>query len=174
MATQAPEPQQPPADPPAPVTQAGLEAVADGLSACADALHARLMRAIRANTPGVTTPGGLLTAGISQGAAQALFENEVALRQRANGLYLDAAELAAAGLAVDQQALLEVHQQARAAMAAIERLQDLIALTAELLAVGAAIASGQPQHLLAPYQKLRQHLAQLQQLDGATSDPPLS
>ena len=58
--------------------QLDIEALADSLSASADALHTRLMRDIRQKPPTV-----------AQTVAQALFENEVALRQRANSLYLD-------------------------------------------------------------------------------------
>ena len=66
-------------------TQRDLETLADSLSASADALHARLMRAIRQKMPGTSEPA------ISRAAAQALFANEVTLRQHALGLYLEAA-----------------------------------------------------------------------------------
>ena len=79
-----------------------IEALADNLSASANALHAQLMRAVRSQAPGTGLPG------ISQAAAQALFETEVTLRQRANGLYLDATRLAAAGLGDAGHQLLEV------------------------------------------------------------------
>src|SRR5471032_435267 len=107
-----------------PATADDLEALADSLSACADELHARLMRAIRrilptaptaplhpAGNPAGPAPTAGIDQGISQGAAQALFENEVALRQRANGLYLDAAMLAAAGLGGMQHRLVDLSAQ---------------------------------------------------------------
>lgn len=164
---------------PPPSNARDIEALADRLSACADALHARLMKAIRAATaapapvvsgPAATPParGASIDQGLSQGAAQALFENEVALRQRANGLYLDAAVLAAGGLAGAQQQLLALTAQAAERIRTLDRLRDLIDLTAELLQLGAAVASGTPEHLAAPLEKLKQHLAHL----GDPAPPP--
>ena len=146
-----------------PASPLDLEALADSLSACADVLHARLMRAIRSSlpAPAQALPGSI-DHGLSQGAAQALFENEVALRQRANGLYLDAAELAGLGLDGQQQVLLELAAQAQEKIRRINRLKDMVSLLADLLALGAAVAAGKPEHLGAPLEKLRRHLADLQ------------
>jgi hypothetical protein len=139
---------------PDPHNQDEIEALADSLSACADALHTRLMRAIR-RQPQDPTPS---LPGISQGVAQALFENEVALRQRANRLYLDAAVLAASGLGGQQQRLLDLTARAQEKIRKLDRLKDLIDLTAELLSLGAALASGQPDQILSPLEKLKHHL----------------
>src|SRR5471030_1983046 len=157
-----------------PATADDLEALADSLSACADELHARLMRAIRqsppvaaaAPLPPAAGPAGPRVAagidpGISQGAAQALFENEVALRQRANGLYLDAAALAAGGLGGMQRQLLDLSAKARETIRKVDRLKDLIGITSELLALGAAIASGKPEHIVTPYTQLKSLLDDL-------------
>ena len=130
-------------------TQLGLEALADSLSASADALHARLMRAIRQKTPGTSEPA------ISRAAAQALFANEVTLRQHALGLYLEAASLAAAGLGGLQKQLLDVTAQAQEKIRKIGQIKDLIALTGELLSLAAAVATGAPEKLVAPYEKLK-------------------
>ncbi|NVM79227.1 hypothetical protein FHW83_005064 [Duganella sp. SG902] len=132
--------------------QAALEALADQLSACADAIHRRLMRAIRKPA----ADGGI--PGISQGVAQALFENEVALRQRANGLYLDAAALAAAGLEAHQRQLLALTARAQEKIDRIDRIKDLVDLAAELLTLGAAVATGKPDKVLAPLEQLKHHL----------------
>jgi len=151
-----------------------LEALADSLSACADILHTRLMRAIRHGPPAPedsATPtaapasspaSGSIDQGLSQGAAQALFENEVALRQRANGLYLEAAELAGLGLGGQQQVLLDLAVQAQDKIRRINRLKDMVSLLADLLSLGAAVAAGKPEHLGPPVEKLRRHLADLQ------------
>lgn len=141
-------------------TQLDIEALADSLSASADALHARLMRAIRqrpatTDATDATDPGQPAEPAITQAAAQALFENEVILRQRANGLYLEAATLAAAGLGGLQQQLLDVAAQAQEKIRKIDRIKDLIALTGELLSLAAAVASGAPERLVAPYEKLK-------------------
>ncbi|MQA42504.1 hypothetical protein [Rugamonas aquatica] len=127
-------------------------ALADSLSACADALHTRLMHALRQPAPGGQAPA------ISQGAAQALFENEVILRQRANGIYLDAARLSASGLDSAQQQLLDVTARARDAIDRIDRAKDLIDIAAELLSLGAAVATGKPERLVAPLEKLKHHV----------------
>src|SRR5471032_361931 len=109
-----------------------IEALGDNLSASADALHAQLMRALRKRAPGGTAPG------MTQGTAQALFENEVLLRQRANSLYLDSARLAASGLGGAQQRLLEQTRRAQDAVARIDQVKDLVDLSAELLSPAAS------------------------------------
>ncbi|MHA4870573.1 hypothetical protein ACXZ1M_23055 [Duganella sp. PWIR1] len=138
-----------------PHKQAEFETLADHLSACADALHKRLMRAIRKPAP----EGGI--PGISQGVAQALFENEVTLRQRANSLYLDAAVLAASGLAAQQQQLLEVTARAQEKIDQIDRIKDLVDFAAELISLGAAVATGKPDKVLQPLEKLKHHIEAL-------------
>lgn len=139
----------------APLPPSDIEALADQFSACADALHQRLMRAIRQR--------GVAPAGhpdeLSNKGAEALFDLEVTLRQRANSLYLDAAELAGRGLAGQQQQLRELMEQARQRIDQIAHLKDMIDISAELLALGAALASGKPERLLAPLEKLRKQLA---------------
>ncbi|MBV6323235.1 hypothetical protein [Duganella violaceipulchra] len=132
--------------------QHDIEALGDSLSACADALHAQLMRALRQRAPGGTAPS------MTQGTAQALFENEVQLRQRANSLYLDSAKLAASGLGGAQQQLLEQTRRARDAVARIDQVKDLVDLSAELLSLGAAVASGKPDRIVTPLEKLKHHL----------------
>ena len=138
---------------PDPHQQNDIEALADSLSACADALHARLMRAIRKPSPDSQT-----LPGISQGAAQALFENEVTLRQRANSLYLDAAVLAVSGLGGRQQQILDLTARAQEKIQKIDRLKDLVDLAAELLSLGAAVATGKPEQILSPLEKLKHHI----------------
>lgn len=138
-----------------PQQQAALEKLADQLSACANALHQRLMRDLRRPVPDGGAPA------ISQGVAQALFEDEVALRQRANHLYLDAAVLAAAGLAAQQQLLLDVTAQAQQKIDRIDRVKELVDLAAELVALGAAVAAGKPEKVLPALEKLKQHVAAL-------------
>lgn len=127
--------------------QKDIEALADSLSGSADALHTRLMRDIRQKPPGVT-----------QTVAQALFENEVALRQRANSLYLDAAVLAASGLGGAQQQLLDVTARAQEKIRKIEHTKDLIQLTGELISLAAAIATGKPDRMTKPFETVKHHL----------------
>lgn len=155
-----------PTPPAPPASAADLEALADRLSACADALHARLMRALR---PPPLLPGPGAGLAPPQEEAQALFEAEVALRQRANTLYLGAATLAAGGLGGDLRQLLDVTARARDSINRVNRLRDLADIAAELLAMGAAVAAGRPEHLAAPLEQLRHHLDDLHQ---ARSAPP--
>lgn len=156
---------------PPPASPVDIEALADSLSACADALHTRLMRAIRKPAPGAPpADDGAIAPGLSEGVAQALFENEVTLRQRANGLYMEAAVLAAGGLGGAQQQLLDLTAQAQEQIRKIKRLKDLIDITADLLALAGAVAAGKPEHLASPLEKIKKHLAALHQDSAAT--PP--
>ena len=136
--------------------QDDIEALADSLSASADALHARLMRAIRKPAPGMPEQPG-----IAQGVAQALFENEVTLRQLANGLYLNAAVLAAAGLGPQRRQLLELAARARQKIDKIERIKDLVDIAADLLAVAAGVAAAKPEQVIQPLENLKHHIEAL-------------
>ncbi|MBB3118561.1 hypothetical protein [Pseudoduganella violacea] len=158
-----------------PATAAGLESLADQFSACADALHSRLMSALRqplpqdadgspAPPPAGTLPAGgkeapPLSQGITRGAAQLLFDTEVTLRQRANSLYVEAAQLSVSGLALPQQDLLGLVAQARTRIARIEQLKELAATAASLVALAAAIVAARPQDLPAAFKELQGHLA---------------
>lgn len=144
-----------------------LETLADSLSASADELHQRIMRGIRQQqrlegSHGKDGPGPL-----TQGTAQALFENEVALRQQANSLYADAAGHSLEGMGVTLPELLRLADQASVAIRHIERVKELAGISADLLAVAAAIASARPEHLSAPLQSLRQQLAARQSQESA-------
>jgi hypothetical protein len=136
-----------------------LEQLADSLSASADELHRRIMRGIRqqqklegGNDQGAAAP-------LTHGAAQALFENEVALRQQANSLYVDAASHSLEGMGVSVPELLRLAAEARAAISRIERVKDLASISADLLALAAAIAAARPEHLAAPLASLKRQLA---------------
>jgi hypothetical protein len=131
-----------------PQQQARLEALADQLSANADALHRRLMRAIRAQA-------------LTRGAAQVLFASEVALRQQANQLYLDAGVLAASGLDDHRQQLQTLAARAEHIIERIDRLKDLAGLAAELVGASAAIASGKLERVLPALEKLKHHIEAL-------------
>jgi len=92
------------------------------------------------------------------------------LRQRANGLYLDAAMLAAGGLGGMQHQLLDLSAQARETIRKVDRLKDLIGITSELLALGAAIAAGKPEHIATPYTQLKSLLDDLHR--QSSGQPP--
>jgi hypothetical protein len=130
-----------------------LEALADSLSTCADELHARLMRALRHQQP--------MEKVLPQGTAQAMFENEVALRQQANNLYVDAAAISLRGMGATQQELLELAAQARRRIREINLTKDLVGLSADLLGMAAAVATMHPERLLSAVQNLKARVASL-------------
>jgi hypothetical protein len=136
-----------------------LEALADSLSTCADALHGRIMRGIRlpSNQDG----------SLSHEAASALFEQEVALRQQANNLYVDAAGLALTAFGDRLQELLDLAARARSTIRCLDRQRDLLSLGADLLGLAAAVVSGQPTQLVTPLKSLRGHLDALHQDSSA-------
>jgi len=144
-----------------------LETLADSLSASADELHQRIMRGIRQQQrlEGSHIKGG--PAPLTQGAAQALFENEVALRQQANSLYADAASHSLEGMGTTLPELLRLSDQARVAIRHIERVKELAGISADLLAVAAAIAAARPEHLVAPLESLKKQLAARQTQESA-------
>lgn len=125
-----------------------IETLAGQLSDCANALHRRILQAMR-------------PPAAPQAQIQALFGREVALRSCANGLYLDAARLAASGLDPARQQVLDVTARAQITLERIQHIKDVFDFSAELLALGAAIASGKPEHLLRPLENLKHQLAAL-------------
>src|SRR5213595_396853 len=102
-----------------------IEALADQLSACADEIHARVMKDIKAHKGGDISEA-------EQTVARALLDDEVVLRQRANGLYADAATYVVKALGKPQQHVLELTAaatgQAAPILLALEiiRLQSLV------------------------------------------------
>ncbi len=146
---------------------ADIEALADSLSACANELHQRIMRAIRRNGQGrvdgdgddgnVGTDDGAAS-GITQADAQALFDQEVALRQSANSLYVDSARLAVAGLAIPGQQLLSLAARARETIRRIDRAKEIAGIAGSLIGVAAAILSAHPQNLATALETLDEHL----------------
>lgn len=141
-------------------TPADIEALADSLSASAHALHERIMRAIRRNGQQADgdAAGGADAGGITHADAQALFEQEVALRQQANSLYVDAARLATAGLVVPQAQLLEVAGRARETIRRIDRAKDIAGIVAALLGLAGAIVGAQAKDAAAALEDLRDNL----------------
>ena len=136
-----------------------LETLADSLSASADELHERIMRGIRQQQRLEGNDGNGAATPLTHGAAQALFENEVALRQQANSLYADAASHSLEGMGVTLPELLRLAAEARETMRRIERVKELAGISADLLAVAAAIVAARPEHLAAALESLKKQLA---------------
>jgi hypothetical protein len=138
--------------------RADIEALADSLSDSADALHKRIMRAIGQNAASEgTNPGQAIT----HEQAQALFDQEVALRQHANALYTEATRHVAAGGGVPARELLDLAAAARDRIRHIERVKDLAGIAAALLT--AAVADGHPERLPAALKELKAHVASLRE-----------
>lgn len=142
---------------------AGIEALADSLSACADALHDRTMRAIRQRQPGAAADSVAQDRahGITQEAAQALFDQEVMLRQCANSLYVQAAALTAAGFDQVRQDLMDVTAVARDRLRHVVKVQALASLAAGLVALAQAIVAGKPEQWPGAIRDVRGRLASL-------------
>lgn len=152
--------------------EAGIAALADSLSACADTLHERIMQAIRQRPPARPADAGQdpapdtaqdLDQGMTQGGAQALFDQEVLLRQYANTLYVQAAVLATSGLDSVRAELMEVTASARDTLRQVARVQVLVALAADLVTLAGALAAGQPAQWPAAIRQVRDRVTALRQ-----------
>ncbi|HEX8602635.1 MAG TPA: hypothetical protein VF774_08310, partial [Pseudoduganella sp.] len=133
-------------------TVADLEALADSLSDSADALHRRIMAAIRKNS---STAAQAQAQVISHAEAQGLFEQEIALRQQANALYADATKAATAGLALPAGELLDLAARARDRIGRIDHAKELAGIAAALLGAAAAIAALRPEGLAPALEDLK-------------------
>lgn len=145
--------------------ETGIAALADSLSACADTLHERIMQAIRQRPPADTgqDPAPDLARGMTQADAQALFDQEVLLRQCANTLYVQAAVLATSGLDSVRAELMEVTASARDTLRHVARVQALVALAADLVALAGALAAGPPAQWPAAIRQVRDRVTALRQ-----------
>ena len=123
-----------------------VEALADQLSACADQIHARVMKDIRAHT-GPFTDAEQLT-------ARALLDDELLLRQRANSLYADAATFVVKTLGKPQQHVIELTAQAAEKIRKIAVIGDVVGLVGGLLSLAGAAATGQAAPILAALAKI--------------------
>jgi hypothetical protein len=151
------------ADTPAPASAApagangGLASVAqivelaDQLSACADQLHERIMRDIRAYD------GGIVPAHV-QATARALLEDELLLRQRANGLYADAATFVVKSLGKSQQGVVALTTAAAEKIRKIALIGDVTGLVAGLLGLAGAAATGQAGAIILALDKIHTHI----------------
>lgn len=128
-----------------------VEALADQLTAFANALHARIKRDVKA---GAALPDGPARAQ-ALAAAQALLDDEQLLRQRANSLYADAASTVVRGLGVSQQHLLALAADASEKIRKINLVGNVAGLVAGMLALAGGVASGQPTAILAALDTIR-------------------
>jgi hypothetical protein len=125
--------------------------LADQLSACADQLHERIMRDIRVHD------GGAVPAQV-QATARALLEDELLLRQRANGLYADAATYVVKSLGKSQQGVVALTTAAAEKIRKIGLIGDITGLVAGLLQLAGAAATGQAASVISALDKIHTHI----------------
>jgi hypothetical protein len=128
-----------------------IEALADQLSACADEIHARVMKDIKAHNGGPFSDA-------EQATARALLDDEVLLRQRANSLYADAATYVVKTLGKPQAHVMQLTADAAEKIRKIAMLGDVVGLVGGLLLLAGAAATGQAAPILAALQKIRDQL----------------
>lgn len=124
---------------------ADVEGLADQLSACADALHARIVDELKAAGGGAK----------AQAMARILFDNELLLRQRAQGLYVDAATLVVKGLGREQQHIAALTAAAAEKIRKIALLGDVAGLVGGLLGLAGAAATGNPVPIVMALENIR-------------------
>ncbi|ASM77807.1 hypothetical protein VITFI_CDS2029 [Vitreoscilla filiformis] len=126
-------------------TAADVERFADLLTECADAIHQRLIAAIRA-------------AEVNPFTAQQILQDEATLRQRANGLYMDAAQCIVADLGDDQINLNEVIREAGTRITEISKIAHFIDIVSDLLVVVSSVYAAQPGPILAALHDIQQDI----------------
>lgn len=108
-----------------------VEALADSFGKSADVIHKRILNAIRKKE-------------IGQTEAQSLFQDETALRIKANALYLEAVQLVVRDLEVTQRELMKVVDKATAHIKKIKKISAFVDLVADLLVLAAAAYAAKP------------------------------
>jgi hypothetical protein len=138
-------------------TVAQVEALADQLSACADTLHARILKDIKGS-------GGARPSDKAQAAARALLDDELLLRQRANALYVDAASLALGALGKEVQHVAALTAVATEQIRKIAVIANVTGLVGSLLQLAAAAAAGHPAPLVLALEKVGKQVKALDAL----------
>lgn len=128
-----------------------IEALADTLSACADSLHERVMKDIRAHKDAPPGPA-------AQALARKLLEDEIVLRQRANALYADAATLVVESLSQSQQQVILLTTAAADTIGKIGMIGGVTGLVGGLLLLAGAAATGQAVAIVAALEKVRKQV----------------
>ncbi|MES2019278.1 MAG: hypothetical protein V4484_22535 [Pseudomonadota bacterium] len=124
-----------------------VAALADQLSACADEIHKRVMKDIHGHN-------GSPVSDAEQGIARALLEDEVLLRQRADGLYADAATCVVKSLGQSQQQIVKLTDDAAEKIRKIGKIANAVELVGALLALAGAVASGQAAPIVKAIEKV--------------------
>lgn len=144
-------------------TAAEVEALADGLSACADQLHVRLMKEIKAHK------GDFSDA--EQATFRALNDDEQLLRQRADSLYADAATLVVKGLPEAQAHIIALTAAAAEKIRKIGMIGEVLGLVGGLLSLAGSAASGNLGGIVDAFGQVRTHLAGVEALRPKPAAP---
>jgi hypothetical protein len=128
-----------------------VESLAEGLTRCADSIHSRIMK-------------GIAKKEMDQITAQALFQDESALRQRANALYIDAVNCMVKDLDLPQKTLMGLVQTAEMQIKAIKEIASFVDLAADLLSLAAAAYAAKPGPILAAWTEIQQDVEVLMQM----------
>jgi uncharacterized protein YgfB (UPF0149 family) len=122
-----------------------VEQLADALTASADAIHARLMKAIKDKE-------------ISKEEARTRQQDEAILRQRANALYLDAALHIVSGLKLTPTELLDTITEGHEKLKKLKKIAAFLDFIADILALSTAIYAGKPPVILAAFKEVKKDI----------------
>lgn len=125
-----------------------VKALADNLTKCADSMHSRIMKAI--NNKEIDLP-----------KAQLMFQDETILRQRANSLYIDAANCIVADLEEAQEKIMGVIDTAKEKIETIKKIASIIDLFADLLVLAGAVYAAKPASILTALKAVKDDLKEL-------------
>lgn len=126
-------------------TRKEVEELADSLTKSADAIHKQLLKEIKKGS-------------VDKAQAQLIFQDEAVLRQKANGLYIDAANCVIKNLSEAQDDVVALIAAANEKLKKIEDIEKFIDLVADLLVLGAAAYAAKPGPLLAALKEVRKDL----------------
>ena len=132
-----------------------IEALADQLSAVADDIHARVLKDM------VSYQDRTATAA-EQALARGMLEDEMVLRQRANGLYADAATYVVDSLSTSQQQLMQLTAEAGEKIRKIGRLADAAGLVGGVLMLAGAAVTGQVAPIVVAIERLSKQVKKIQ------------
>ncbi len=126
---------------------AQIEALADQLSAIADELHARVMKDIKEHH-------GTPISEAEQALLRALLDDEAVLRQRAGGLYADAATYVVQSLGPSQQTIIKLTAEAAEKIRKRSRIADVSGLVGGVLMLAGAAVTGQPAAIVVAIERV--------------------
>jgi hypothetical protein len=126
--------------------QRQVEGLADKITEYADSMHDRLMQAIKNKE-------------IDRYTAQTIFQDEATVRQRANSLYIDAANCVVDGLPESQKSIISLIDTAKEKTRTIKEIAGFIDFIADILVFIAAAYAAKPAPILAALKEIQDDVA---------------